>query len=44
MLKISLELLINTSVNLAGTSDDGNTSYNFNFGNLNDEDLHLEMS
>jgi TonB-linked SusC/RagA family outer membrane protein len=29
--------VINTSVNLAGASDDGNTSYNFNFGNLNDE-------
>jgi TonB-linked SusC/RagA family outer membrane protein len=27
----------NTSINLAGASDDGNTSYNFNFGNLNDE-------
>lgn len=26
-----------TSINLAGASDDGNTSYNFNFGNLNDE-------
>ena len=29
--------VVNTSINLAGASDDGNTSYNFNFGNLNDE-------
>ena len=28
---------MNTSVNLAGASENGNTSYNFNFGNLNDE-------
>ncbi|RTY71354.1 SusC/RagA family TonB-linked outer membrane protein [Flavobacterium sp. LB2P53] len=27
----------NTSINIAGGSDDGNTTYNFNFGNLNDE-------
>lgn len=27
----------NTSVNFAGSSDNGNTSYNFNFGNLSDE-------
>ncbi|MGZ9675018.1 SusC/RagA family TonB-linked outer membrane protein [Flavobacterium sp. GNP001] len=29
--------VVNTSVNLAGASENGNTSYNFNFGNLNDE-------
>lgn len=29
--------VVNTSVNLAGSSSDGNTSYNFNFGSLNDE-------
>jgi TonB-linked SusC/RagA family outer membrane protein len=29
--------VINTSVNIAGQSEDGNTSYNFNVGNLSDE-------
>ena len=29
--------VVNTSINLAGTSENGNTSYNFNFGNLSDE-------
>lgn len=28
---------MNTSVNIAGASEDGNTTYNFNFGHLNDE-------
>lgn len=32
-----LGVVNSTSINLAGTSEDGNTSYNFNFGNLNDE-------
>ncbi len=29
--------VVNTSINIAGQSEDGNTSYNFNFGNLSDE-------